>query len=380
MAFSMTKGLARFSPFQRPVQLLAKQQDTGTHSTLIARSAAQNPSAPYLLSGEDVVMYAVDLPNLNATQRRAAAAFAVEEVLAQPLHRVRVVLGPQYPATSGKWLVAVVDSEVLAQAADEAGRNRPVLAETMMLQIPSVGWLVESRKDRILVRRDDGSGFALDRELFLQLWQMQGKPPLTGCGDDLPEDWDFASRQSSPHSIESTVLPTWSFDLAAVTGRRPSYAKRSKWLWVAGFAALALSAHLAITALDVYAMRRLAAESLEKLSEAVGANAAAGENAVSAAARLLAAQGALGAPAFLSLVTRALAALPPVDQGVSLRGLRFDEKTGRLVLAVIAPDIPTLQDVEAALNAAGLVAVAGPASSRNGAAEAEMTLTAAVAQ
>lgn len=374
----MTKGLARFSPFQRPVELLAKQNETGTQATATTRSAAKSPSAPYLLSGEDVVLYAVDLPNLTSAQRRAAAAFAVEELIAQPLHRVRVVLGPQYPATSGKWLVAVVDAAVLADAADQAGQNRPVLAETMMLQIPSVGWLVEARADRILVRRDDGSGFALDRDLFVLLWQMQGKPPLIGSGDVLPDDCDFASRQ--PSGIESTALPPWSFDLTAIAGRRPSYAKRPRWLWVAGFAALALSAHLALTALDVYATRRLAAESMQKLSEAVGANAAAGENPVATATRLLAAQGAQSAPAFLSLVTRAVAALPSGDKGVSLRGLRFDEKTGQLVLAVIAPDITTLQDVEAALNAAGLVAVAGPASSRNGAAEAEMTLTAGVAQ
>ena len=335
-------------------------------------SAAQNLSRPFLLPAEDVVIHAIALPNLPPGQRRAAAAFAVEDFIAQPLDQVRVVLGPQYPEGSGKWLVAVVEAAVLARAVGQAGPARPVLAAVMGLPIPADGWSVAQRDGRLLIRRDDGSGFAIDRSLALPLWQMQGMPPLTGYGEGLPDDLSFAARLPWP---ENNGLPEWSFDLAAITGRRPSYAKRSKWLWAAGFVALALAAHLTIVALDAYALQRLAAQSRQALAEAVAPYAATGEDPVAAATRVLAAQGAATAPAFLTLVSRAIAALPPPESGVSLRGLRFDEAGGRMVLAVIAPDITTLQSVEAALTAAGLTTVAGPASSRNGAAEAEMTVT-----
>ena len=72
--------------------------------------AANLSAAPSLLPGEDVVIYAVALPNLPAGQRRAAATFAVEDLIAQPLDQVRVVMGPQFPEGSGKWLVAASSS------------------------------------------------------------------------------------------------------------------------------------------------------------------------------------------------------------------------------------------------------------------------------
>ena len=337
-----------------------------------AKSSSSILAQPFLLSGEDVVIHAITLPNLPPGQRRAAAAFAVEDLVAQPLDQVRVVLGPQYPEGSGNWLVAVVERALLERAVGQASLARPVLAEVMRLPIPEKGWSVAQRDGRLLIRMADGSGFALDRSLAVPVWQGQGTPPLTGCGDGLPDDLPFVTRLPWPQSIG---LPAWSFDLSAITGRRPSYAKRSKWVWAAGFVSLAMAAHLTIASLDVYALQRLSADSRQALTAAVAAFATLGEDPVAAATRVLAAQGAATAPAFLTLASAAIGALPPPESGVSLRGLRFDEATGRMVLAVIAPDISTLQTVEAALVAAGLTVVAGPASSRNGAAEAEMTVT-----
>ena len=353
-------------------RLLRSRRGVAAPGQTDAGSRVQALAQPYLLDGEDVVIHAITLPNLPPGQRRAAASFAVEDVIAQPLDQVRVILGPQYPDASGTWLVAVVELELLARAVVQAGLARPVLAAVMGLPIPAAGWSVARRDGRVLIRRDDGSGFAVDPGLALPLWQMQGTPALTGYGDDLPEGLTYAARLPWP---EFTGLPPFGFDLAAITGRRPSYAKRSQWLWAAGFAAVALAAHLTVAALDVYALQRLATESRQALAEAVAPYAAADEDPVAAATRVLAAQGAATAPAFLTLATRAIGALPPPDSGVSLRGLRFDEATGRMVLAVIAPDITTLQAVEAALTGAGLTTVAGPASSRDGAAEAEMTVT-----
>ena len=372
MSGGISVGSARLMGFRRPDPVAvpaAKAQEQAKSGPV---SRAQSLVLPYLLPAEDVVIHAIALPNLPPGQRRAAAAFAVEDFIAQPLDQVRVVLGPHYPEGSGKWLVAVVGAAVLARAVDQAGPARPVLAEVMGLPIPAEGWSVAQRDGRLLIRRDDGSGFAIDRSLALPLWQMQGTPTLTGYGEGLPDELAFAARLPWP-AING--LPEWGFDLAAITGRRPSYAKRSKWLWAAGFVALALAAHLTIVALDVYALQRLAAQSRQALADSVAPYAATGEDPVAAATRVLAAQGAATAPAFLTLASRAIGALPPPESGVSLRGLRFDEARGRMVLAVIAPDITTLQAVEAALVAAGLAVVAGPASSRNGAAEAEMTIT-----
>ena len=378
MSEGMSVGSGQLLRFRRPVPTADPAQPQ-------AKNPSQALAQPFLLPAEDVVIHAITLPNLPPGQRRAAAAFAVEDFIAQPLDQVRVILGPQYPEGSGKWLVAVVDLALLARAAGHAGHAglarpvlarpvlaRPVLAEVMALPIPAAGWSVALREGRLLIRRADGSGFAVDPSLALPLWQMQGMPTLTGYGEGLPDDLPCAARLPWP---EIEGLPPWSFDLAAITGRRPTYAKRSKWHWAAGFVAVALAAHLTLAALDVHALQRLAADSRQALAEAVAPYAAAGEDPVVAATRVLAAQGAATAPAFLSLATSAISALPPPDSGVSLRSLRFEEVTGRMVLAVIAPDITTLQAVEAALVAAGLNTIVGPASSRNGAAEAEMTVT-----
>ena len=275
MTGGMSVGSARLFRFRRPASV-----------SVSARPQVKDPSRslaqPYLLNGEDVVIHAIALPNLPPGQRRAAAAFAAEEFIAQPLDQVRVVLGPQYPEGSGKWLVAVVELAVLARAVGQAGLARPVLAEAMALPIPAEGWSVAVREHRLLIRRDDGSGFAVDPGLALPLWLMQGQPVLTGYGDGLPDDLTLAARLPWP---ESAGLPPWSFDLAAITGRRPSYAKRSQWLWVAGFAALALAAHLTLAAVDVYALQRLATESRQRLAKAVAPYAAAGEDPVAAATR-----------------------------------------------------------------------------------------------
>lgn len=366
MSVGTSLGSARFWRGRRAVPAAG----TGVKVAPISGAAS---GQPFFLPAADVVIHAIALPNLPPGQRRAAASFAVEELIAQPLDQVRVVLGPEFPEKSGKWLVAVVDLAVLARAVGQAGLARPVLASVMAVPVPVAGWSLAQREGAVLIRSADGSGMAVDPGLAVSLWQAQGQPALTGFGEDLPGGLTFANRLPWPDTVG---LPAGSFDLAAITGRRASYDKRSRWVWGAGFVALALTAHLTLAALDVYALQRLATQSLQALAEAVAPFAAAGEDPVAAATRVLAAQGAATAPAFLSLVPRAIGAIPPPDSGVSLRGLRFDEVTGRMVLAVIAPDITTLQMVEAALVAAGLDVVAGPASSRDGAAEAEMTVSA----
>lgn len=342
-----------------------------------APAALTQPLAiPFFLPPEAVLVHAIPLPDLPPAARRAAAGFAVEDLIAQPLEQVRVVLGPQYPEKSGTWLVAVVDQGVLADAIAQAGPSRPVLAAVMRLPVPAEGWAVALIGGQMLIRRADGSGFAIDPVLVLPLWRAQGEPALTRYGDEAaPQLLPFADP---PLQLPAEAnLPHLSFDLAAVAGRRWSYVKRPGRLWAAGFAGVAICAHLALTALDVVAHKRLAAQSLTRLATAVTPHAAAGEDPVTAATRVLAAKGGASAPAFLTLAATAIAALPPPQSGVSLRGLRFDETSGAMVLAVIAPDIPALQAVEAALAKAGHAVTAGPASSRNGAAEAEMTLTAA---
>jgi general secretion pathway protein L len=337
-----------------------------------AQAATPSLAAPFFLQAEDAVLHALALPNLPPSQRRTAAIFAVEDQIAQPLEQVRVVLGPQFPEGSGTWLVAVVDQAVLARAMGHAGLARPVLAAVMQVPVPDSGWSVAQSTAHLLIRRPDGSGFAVDSGLARQLWQMQGAPTLTGYGEGLPDELPFAARLPLPDGPD---LPVWSFDLAATTGRRPSYVKRSRWLWAIGFGMAAITTHLALMALDVSAQKHLAAQSLQTLAQAVAPFAGSGEDPVTTATRVLAAQGAATAPAFLTLAASAIGTLPPPQSGVSLRSLRFDEATGALVLAVIAPDIPALQAVEAALTAAGHLVAAGPASSRNGAAEAEMTIT-----
>ena len=325
---------------------------------------------PLILPGEDVVLMSVTLPALAPAPRRAAAAFAVEDRLAQPLEDVRVVLGSQLPAGSGQWLVAVVSEQRIARIS-AAEPDRAVLTDVMYLPVPPAGWAVQCTADRMLVRLADGSGFVMASGLAVDLWQAQGRPPITAYGADLPAAFGPVTTLPLP---SSDGMPPDGFDLGAAAVRAQGRLPRG-WKPILGLIIAGLTAHLGLVLLDGYATTRIVGDREAVLAQQLGAARAPEEDVLAAAARSLSARSPASAPAFLDLLTAAYGALPPAEAGVTLRTLRYRDSDGSLTLGLAAGDIAALQDVEAGLAAAGLAVTAGPATTRNGVAEAEIGLT-----
>jgi len=325
---------------------------------------------PVMLAGEDVLLLSIALPPLPPAQQRAAAAFAVEDRLAQPLEEVRVILGPQYPPGSGHWLVAVVAERLLAATA-AAHPGRVLLSDVMRLPVPAQGWMVQGSSGRVLLRLPDGTGMALATPLALDLWRSAGEPAVCGHGPGLPVEFGVTDPLPLP---AVSGIPADGFDLGGATAQRLA-ALPAGWKPLAGLLALALAAHLGLTVLDSRSLARLVATREAALATQLTRPPARGEDILTAAARTLAEATPAAATGFLDLLAKAYSVLPAAGSGVSLSTLRYRATGGQLTLGLVAGDIATLQDVEAALAAAGLRVSTGPAATRSGVAEVEMTVT-----
>jgi hypothetical protein len=72
---------------------------------------------------------------------------------------------------------------------------------------------------------------------------------------------------------------------------------------------------------------------------------------------------------FLGLTAEVAEALAPFAETIGFRQLGYDAAEGGLALTIEAPDLASLQEVEADLGAAGLAVTAGVATTGDGAAE-----------
>ena len=117
------------------------------------RQIAQRPIVP--VRSEVVQILRLTLPPLAAGQRKAAALFAAEPLIAQPLEEVQVSLGPRLPDDGGpsSWLAVVIARETLARMIAENTRSGArFVPDALFLPRPAVGqWTVALREGRLPV-------------------------------------------------------------------------------------------------------------------------------------------------------------------------------------------------------------------------------------
>lgn len=340
-----------------------------------ANPAADAPEAPQgvvWLRSELVLVLAVTLPAVPAHQRRLALAYAVEEAIAAALDQVEVVAGPVLPPVPGqkghRMLAAVVAKDILAQ--DLPARGQVLVADVLAVPQPGQGWAVwTSGGTRVLVRLADGSGFACGKAEIGPLWQLAGQPAVTLYGAVLA---DFAGLTPVPLPPPDPRLMR--FDLAQGGGlglRVPG----ALWL-CAAVLVLAAALHLAVMAADVLALGRTEVARAADLRTALIARGQPGTDPDRELALVLAAAGPETQQGLLPLLAQVSDALLQPGSAVQFRALRWNGADGRLTLSATAPGLAALQQAQAALTGAGLALESGPATSGDGAAEVELTVTA----
>lgn len=328
-----------------------------------AVQALRPPEGVALMPTEAVLLLAVELPAMPAAQRRAAVGFAVEDRIAQALDEVQVVPGPQ--VAPGIWLVAVTSRAVLA--GQSAGQIWP---DVFLIPVPRAGWAVWCGADRVLVRVGDGTGFATSRAAFAAFLSAAGTPPITLYGGVLPADLVAAERASLP-PVPDPLLA--GFDLRAGLRRAGGPLARLRAVRpLAIVLLLAVLAHLALTGLDVIALNRMADQRAAELRAVLMVPE--GADLDVALTQALAARQPADTGGVLPLLSQAFAAIAAQTGRVSVQDLQYGAADRTAVLTLEAPDLSTLQAVEAALIGAGLGVSAGAATARDGAAEIRFTL------
>ncbi len=380
-AFKMRSALRILMPTARAAAQKDDLNDIETGpinggSPAVAETGLQAPDRAVYLETEKVLLINLSLPKMTAALRRTAVAFAVEDLIAQPLDQVHVVLGPQSrgDVTASSWLVAVVSNaameDIIAAYPDTDGAIFP---DVMALLVPdALHWSVFRQGPRILVRLPDASGFATTPELLSTLWVAGGSPQIVSSGDDLPPAIRVAARSVLPLAPDAVDM---AFNLR--TGR---FARRGSGLpkgarAVCIILAVAVLGHLMLLGLDVFALDRIAATRAASLRSALEEK---GQDSTGDIDDALTRALASGQPAtssdFLPLLTQAFAALAAQTGQVQVKDLRFSLVQNSLTLALEAPDLAALQTAEAAFVEANLEVDSGAATTGNGAAEAVMTL------
>lgn len=328
--------------------------------------------------GEAALLLRVALPLASHRQRQAAVAFAVEDLIAEPLEAVHVALGPALGP--GEYLVAVVGRSVMTEwAAPARAAGRRLVPDVLALPLPPEGsWSVCEIAGRVLVRRDDGTGFVTRAESFEPLWRAGAAPQIVLFGGRLPEAVPAGA---------TGLLPTGATDAAAGFTLLQGPFARSDAGWRHGarrlalVLALALVAHGAILGAKIHALHGIATTREGALRAELSLRLGELPPAVPLDAALLRALPETAAPGggFLPLFAAVAAALAPFAGGVAVANLAFGAADGQLAITVEAADLATLQQIESGLAAAGLGVQAGVATTGDGAAEVRFVITPAPA-
>lgn len=326
------------------------------------------PNGVTLIPTENVLLLTVDLPSMPAAQRRAAIGFAVEDRIAQPLDQVQVVVGPQMAA--GTWLVAVTAKTVLAGLPTGKADNA-IWPDVLMLPAPRSGWSVWASAERAVVRLPDGTGFATRTAMLAAFWAAAGAPAVTLFGGALPATIPVTARAELPLATDPSLAGFDLRDRRRQTGGGLSLLKGAWPLLVVGL--VAALAHGALLAADVLALSRLAGQREAEVRAVL--NVPSDADLETALAQAFAARQPVGTGGVLVLLARAFGALGAEKGRVSVQSLRYSAADDAAILTLEASDLSTLQAVETALNAEGMNVTAGAATTSDGAAEVQMTLT-----
>lgn len=336
----------------------------------------QPPRGLHYIDSEKVLLLNVSLPKMAPAQRRAAIAFAVEDLIAQPLDQVHVVLGPERPGAdnAGSWLVAVVSNAVMADTlAAHPGMTGILVPDVLALPVPEAGeWSVLAQKHRILVRLADLTGFATTPAMLPDLWTAGGSPRLVVLGGELPADMPVGARAQLASAPDPGLL---AIDLRSGRFARPGAGWPKGARTVAVILALAVLGHVTLLGLDVIGLGRIASAKDAALRTALDAKGqpSSGDLDTALTAALASRQPATSAD-FLLFLAQAFGAIADQTGQVQIKDLRFVEAQNTLALTVEASNLAALQTVETALIDAGLEVDTGAATTADGAAEAQMVL------
>lgn len=339
-------------------------------SVVEAEAGGFGPDAMALPS-ERALLVRVALPLASHRQRQAAVGFAVEDLVAEPLEASHVALGPEL--APGEYLAVVVRHEVMAECAADAAPGQRLTPDVLALPVPAPGGCsVREINGRVLLRRADGTGFAVRAEAFEMFWHAEGAPKVVLFGGRLPDSVPVSASGLTPAGLPPEALGTDLFQGRYARDDRAGWRAATRLVAVL---ALALTAHVAILGVDTLALRGIARDREAALRAAIAVRV---PDLPATAPLDLALRRALPMEAdapgagFLPLLARVSEALRPAGSGISVRDLAFDE--AGLSMLLEAPDLATLQQAEAGLGAAGLPVSSGAATTGDGAAEARFMI------
>lgn len=331
-----------------------------------------------LAPSEDILLTTVDLPMASRRQRAAAVGFAVEDVVAESLDDVHVVLGPEI--TRGRHLACVMRHDRMAAwnralAGTAHGRCR-ILPDALAVPRPAPGrWNMRLSGDRVVVRTPDGGGFAGRSKFTLRAWEAAERPDLLGLGERWPGGPELSEPEPGDLVADSIAsrLDLRTGPYAREDGAVGGLARRG-----AVIAGLAIAAKLGVMAYDADRLNDLYAQRSTEAAALLLRHAPDLRTAPDTAAALLSLlprREITRSGRILHVVSEMSAALDPDGEGVALGKLRYSAAEGSLTLSVTAADLSALQRIEQRFTAAGLTPSSGAATAREGAAEAVITLT-----
>ena len=317
--------------------------------------------ATVLVPNEDILVVVLDLPFATRRQREAAAPFAVEGLIGEPLDQVHVALGQEI--SDRKHLCGVVRRETMRrwiEALDQAGLGASLMVpDALAMPAPPEGaWRVAVEDERAVVRSGDGAGFAITLDALPMAWAAAGEPRLLSSDAALPEVMragiEDATFDLGVPARPVMVIPPLDLRQGEFATVRRGVASPMRTLaWVVG---LGVAAHLAILTADTVALQ-MAAGRAEARVRAVLAERAPGADAtdLTAAVDRIAPDGVGGEGPFVASLGRTSRAL--AGGRLAFRSISYTPDAP-LQLAVSAPDAPTLDAGVEALNRSGLAAEA----------------------
>lgn len=342
----------------------------------LASGRGARRSAPHVIPSELVTALVVELPKSSARQRAALLTFAVEERIGAPIESVVVtparLTDPSAPP--GAQLALVMSQAALAAAASAAPRNAAILPDFLALRRPeapsgSAVWAVWREGARTVVRRSDGTGFAVATDALPALWARAGRPALLSLGAALPlglTATDLSAAPPDPDPLDlafsfraagSEARATWPLGVAAIT------------------AGVAIALHLGLAAVDALALGRIAAAERATAEAALALvlpGVELGPDPGPILAHLAPAVPAARQSDFLPLLAEVSAAITESGRSITFRRLSWAAEDGTLALLVQGTALDDLQTVEQALRDGGFGVTAGAANAGDGGAEVEM--------
>ena len=339
---------------------------------------AQGRRPRVIVPGEQVLCVVVDLPLSSHRQRLEAVGFAVEGLIAEPLSKVHVALGPQ--VAPKRYLAAMVSHETMAGWTDSvrrAGLSQALLLPDCLVlpRLIDDGWTIFASNGRAVVRRSDLSGFSIRLSMLEAAWKLAGCPAVVSCGEPLPPSLLASPPGAAPEQPD--ILAT-GFTLAqgayAVSSFKASpVLRRAGWICGVGLAVLG-----AISVADTIALDGIAKErrnAAQALISKVAPDSNPAESIDAQLARILPDRVGDGPGRFLPLFSDVAAALQTESEGLVVESLAYDAADGELGLDVAATNLAALQRIEATLKNAGLRASSGVATADGGAAKARIVVT-----